>query len=238
MSGKYAVRSLVRRLGYDLTSLHEGFGSFVAARLAEFGVDTVVDVGANEGQYAQWLRALGFRGRIVSFEPVGDAFGRLGRHAAGDDAWTVHRVALGAASGRLTMHVSENSQSSSSLPMLDAHLRAAPSSRYVAEEEVAVEPLASFGGELGAATWLKVDVQGAELDVVAGADGVLDRVPVVQLELSLRPLYGGAPSLPEVVEAMTSRGYVLSYLHPGFEDPRAGRMLQADGVFVREPVAR
>lgn len=238
MSGKYVVRSLVRRLGYDLTSLHEGFAKFTSDRLSELGISTVLDVGANEGQYAQWIRSLGFRGRIVSFEPLDGAYARLARHAAGDRDWTVHRVALGATSGELPMNVSQNSQSSSLLAMLPSHEMAAPASRYIGEQVVAVQPLTAFADDVRGSAWMKVDVQGAELDVLAGASALLDQVPVVQLELSLRPLYEGAPSLSDAVDAMVSKGYVLSYLNAGFEDPRTGRMLQADGVFIREPVTR
>ena len=73
--------------------------------LARYRVDCVVDVGANRGQTGRRLRRLGYRGSIVSFEPVPRAFEELAREAANDRAWSVHQLALGREDGTTTMNV-------------------------------------------------------------------------------------------------------------------------------------
>jgi hypothetical protein len=81
---------------------------------------------------------------------------------------------------------------------------------------------------------MKLDVQGHEHEVLAGAKGCLDKITVVQMELSMRHLYEGAQSWDEAIASMESLGYRLMLLVPGFCDHVTGEMMQADGVFVRE----
>jgi FkbM family methyltransferase len=233
LSVKYRVRAVARRFGYDIVRLDADLPAFVSRTLRRLGIRTVLDVGANEGQYGQWLRALCYSGEIVSFEPVSTTFQTLDRHVKDDPCWRAVNVALGAESARTVIHVSENSQSSSLLPMLASHTASAPSSRYVADEVIDVKPLSVFGEMITAPAWMKVDVQGTELEVIAGAGQLLSSIPVIQLELSLRPLYADSPSMPRVIETMAAHGYQLSFLNPGFQDPETGVLLQADGIFIR-----
>ena len=138
------------------------------------------------------------------------------------------------------MHVAGNAGASSSvLPMLDTHLTAAPGAAYVADETVPLhrldEILPSLVPLTGRRCFLKMDVQGFERAVLDGAAGVLsgDSVLGVQAEMSLVPLYEGAMLWRETVDRMATEGFDLASLVPGFSDPASGRLLQADGVFVR-----
>lgn len=107
-------------------------------------VDVAIDVGENTGHYALEVRANGFRGTIISFEPQPDAFVELSRHAQGDANWQVHSAAVGAAPTRLPMHIAANSVSYSLLPVGDAHLAAAPAGRTVGTIEVDTATLESL----------------------------------------------------------------------------------------------
>src|SRR5206468_7221981 len=130
-----------------------------------FDIDTVIDVGANVGQYGASLRASGFGGRIVSCEPLSEAVARLQRRAGKDPKWTAIRTAVGAEPGTLEINVSANSYSSSVLPMTAAHTGAAPGSEYVGAEQVPVTTIAEVIESRGidpAQTWLKIDTQGYE----------------------------------------------------------------------------
>jgi FkbM family methyltransferase len=199
-------------------------------------IDLVVDVGANVGQYAQRIRTAGYEGRIVSFEPLSDAFETLSRNAADDPRWEVHRLALGEEDARAEINISANSWSSSLLPMRDQHLDSAPESAYIGREEVRTVPLASLWEDIASGArepWLKLDVQGYELHVLRGAEKCLDAMRVIQAELELVPLYEGDPSWRSVLDWLQDRGFSLGGVEPGFEDPRSGRLLQFDGTFLR-----
>ncbi|MCA1694626.1 MAG: FkbM family methyltransferase, partial [Actinobacteria bacterium] len=83
--------------------------------MAQHGINVVFDVGANQGQYGQTLRALGFQGAIISFEPLGRAFRHLEAATEGDASWIAVNAALGEESGSRSLMVAGNSQSSSLL---------------------------------------------------------------------------------------------------------------------------
>ena len=230
----------LNRLGYELHATSDTVLSAEEARrsrlLQSREISLVLDVGANEGQYARQLRGLGYRGRIVSFEPLSDAFSALERAAAEDPLWECRRLALGSEDGGAEINVAGNSASSSLLEMKDRQLESAPEARYVGTERVDLARLDSIWPELrrdGDRVYLKLDVQGLELEVLKGAEQSLPAVSCVQAELSFVPLYEGAPDYLELIEHLRSRGFDLAGLEEGHDDRRTGEMLQADGIFVR-----
>ena len=240
LAGRAVERAvlLANRLGLDVTREH--FRHRVLHALAGRGVDTVLDIGANTGQFGRQLRRAGYRGRIHSVEPLSRAFAEL-RHAAGrDHAWTVERAAVSGARGTLTMNVSRNSVSSSVLPILQRSVAAAPQTRYVATEQVpatTVDDLVATHGFVPDRTLLKVDVQGYEQAVLDGAAKTLERFAAIRTEMSLVALYEGQVLMPELVESLTGRGFELWFLEPGFTEPGTRRLLQLDGVFLRREPA-
>lgn len=203
--------------------------------LAAHGVDLVLDVGAADGGYGRELRRFGYSGRIVSFEPLGNAFRELSSTVASDQRWTARNHALGSESGTARINVASNSNSSSLLPMLDAHREAAPWVDYVDEESITVERLDDVAGEvLGAArsVFLKVDTQGFEREVLAGGAETLARCVGLQLELSFVPLYEGGMLVDEAIRWAYGEGFHLVGIEQGYAAP-GGEILQVDGVFVR-----
>jgi FkbM family methyltransferase len=203
--------------------------------MSEHGIDLVLDVGANGGQYGRFLRNIGYAGRICSFEPLSSAFAALTKASAGDPSWEVRRIAVGDRRGTAVLNVAGNSESSSFLPMLQAHLAAFPESRYVATEEVEMTTVADVIAELPkrAGLFLKIDTQGYERPVLEGAGKALDDVRGVQIEMSISPLYEGEMTMPAALTFMAERGFVLMALEPGASDQRTGQLLQVDGLFFR-----
>jgi FkbM family methyltransferase len=234
---KEMVRSLAHLSGYEIMSLSRAQGDrrCVAALLQEQQVNTVLDVGANTGQFAKWIRETGYNGKIVSFEPLDDAHQKLRQAAERDLRWVVApRMALGSVPGKIDIHIAGNGVSSSILPMLAAHREAAPDSIYVEKQSVALErlddvcPVTQEDRLL-----LKVDVQGYEKAVLDGAVQVLKNCRAIIIEMSLVPLYEGQYMALELWEHLTNLGFQACYFHPGFRDTKSCRMLQMDGVFVR-----
>jgi FkbM family methyltransferase len=234
---KTMARALAQSSGYEIMTLARAQGEqrCVANILREERIDLVVDVGANVGQFARWIRRAGYQGRILSFEPLSAAHQQLTTTAKKDPLWSVApRMALGAEDGNLEIHVAGNSASSSVLPMLRAHQDAAPDSAYVGCESVEVHrldevcPITAENHPM-----LKVDVQGYEKAVLDGAPFLLQRCRAIIVEMSLTPLYKGQVLAMDIWNYLTDIGFQPWYFNPGFRDPRSGRMLQVDGVFVR-----
>jgi FkbM family methyltransferase len=172
----------------------------------------------------------------VSFEPMRREYADLETRAAADDRWLTRPVALGDAATVTSINVAANSISSSLLPMLDTHADAAPNSRYVDVEQVEVQRLEDLFEELvspGERVFLKVDTQGFEHQVLAGASAVMPRVHGMQIEMSLVALYGEQMLLSETLEAANGYGMTLWETERTFTSPD-GRLLQLDGIFFRE----
>jgi FkbM family methyltransferase len=238
---RYFIQQLLQRCGWDVrrSSYPSAEDELLSRFLEVVRPDTVLDVGANFGQYGHTLRKCGFAGRIVSFEPLASVHARLASAAARDGNWLVMPAcALGRAAGEARINVAKNLLSSSLLPMRDTHLRAAPESGFVADEPIRVARLDDLVPPLLTDTsrvLLKIDTQGYEEEVLAGAARVLTHVTAMQLELSVAPLYEGAPDLRRMLELCEGLGFRLHGLIPGFYELKSGRLLQMDGLFRRLP---
>lgn len=236
---KDVIRQSVRAMGFELRrrTIQTSVDLQLEAILQTAKIDSVIDVGANEGQFATALRASGYHGRIISFEPLSAAHARLVRASAGDTRWEIaERLALGEHDGEVDIHVSANSYSSLILPMLARHATAPPDSAYVATERAEMRRLdAVFPGRVGAGAvvLLKIDTQGYEDRVLAGARETLKSVRALQLEPSLVPLYDGQVLFLDMVRSLEAGGFQLHALIPEFTDPATGQTLQINGILMR-----
>jgi FkbM family methyltransferase len=237
---KSLVHRILRSLGYDIRRFDPAVfpEAQCTALMRHHGVNLVLDVGANAGQYARGLRESGYRGRIVCYEPLEAARRQLEAARAGDSLWEIgERVAVGEREGEVEINVSGNSASSSLLDMLPSHLRSAPDSRYVGVERVPMrrlDALAEHYFSPGVVALLKIDTQGYEDRVLDGAAGVLPDLTAIQLELSLIPLYSGQKLLPEMMDRICGLGFRLCAIWPAFLEPGSGRLLQVDATFYRD----
>ena len=178
-----------------------------ARLIDELGIQLVLDVGANVGQYAGWLRSGGYEGRIISFEANPETTESLRRSAAADPRWDVVGCALGAQEDRAELFVTVDSLSTSLLASSTADtyrfMESAPG-----RVDVDVRTLDSFGHtDSTVSTLLKLDVQGFELEVLKGGPATLAAVAAVECELSLRPLYDGQALIEDVIAHLRSAGF-------------------------------
>jgi FkbM family methyltransferase len=229
------LKRVLRRLDIHAGRHRNTLAGARGAILAGPDIDLVIDVGAHAGEYGGSLREQGYRGPIVSFEPVRSQFERLSAAAARDGAWECRNRAAGSAAGTATINVSGNDGFSSSLlEMKEAHERAVGDSRYERSEQIQVasldEELEGFDRSRRHA-YLKVDTQGFEHEVVRGGAGVLTGCRAVELELSLTPLYEGQLLAGEMIELMRKHGFMPTHLEPEFVDPASGELLQLNGLF-------
>lgn len=205
-------------------------------------INVVIDVGANTGQFALELLGKGYKNKIISFEPQDTAYEELKRNSSGFTNWTVApRMAIGDKPGKINLHVSRNSVSSSIRDMLPDHLNSAPESEYVGKIEVDINMLDSVimnCADLDQGyTFLKIDTQGYEWQVLQGAEKVLSKASGLLLELSVTPLYDGQVLYLELMNFLEAKGFRLYHLCPNFSNPETGQILQFDAIFVRNPRA-
>ena len=230
------ITKLLRRADRKLCRISESDPAFqTVSLLRNLGITTVLDVGANVGQYAAGLRRWGFCGRIISFEPQSQAFAQLQATANADSNWKVVNIALGDKEGTLNLNLSRNSVSSSLLKALHGELQTEAGIDPVANELVRVMTLDSYFDTERLdheAIFLKLDVQGYELTVLRGAEELLQRCKGVQLEMALRPTYEGQPLIDGIISALYNRGFRLIQIQEAYNDPQSGYAIEVDGIFV------
>jgi FkbM family methyltransferase len=237
------VRSVFLKVGIAArkANLNTLEGLRMATLLNENNVETVLDVGANKGQFGSELVDNDYRGQVVSFEPLPDAHQKLAAAAARAQAkgksWIVAQpVAVGAVAKQTQFHIAKNSISSSLLPMQELHVNAAPDSQFVRDITVNVRPLHDLVAALGIDSnrlFLKIDTQGTESDVIEGAMPIMDRIVGIKTELSLVELYSGQNLYHKMDTLLRGMGFVLWDVIPVFRNLTTGRLLQFDGVYFR-----
>lgn len=231
------TRRVSRRAGVDL----ERFPSFLTRRgllarvLREMGVDEIVDVGANRGQFGMLVRDLGYAGPITSFEPVPYAYEALRAVAERSPPWRTAQTALGSTRETRALNVAEATEVSSFLTPNAGYRDMFSGSRTRETLDVQIERLDDvFTPRPRSRVLLKTDAQGFDLEVLAGAEHALAAAVALHIELSVRPIYEGSPNWLDVIAAVEDHGFVLSGLYPVDVNPNL-HLVELDGVFVRWP---
>lgn len=202
-----------------------------------YRVNVVLDVGANKGQYARSLRRAGYRGHIVSFEPVPREFEELRRRAEADPKWSVHQLALGREDGSIEMNVVPGTLSSA-LPASDFGATRYAKLQDAQVQTVPVRRLAGILDEVLAGVpeprpYLKLDTQGFDLEAFAGLGDRAADVVAMQSEVAFLQIYEGMPRMPESLAAFEAAGFEVAGLYPVTRERRTARVLEFDCLMVR-----
>ncbi|MEC5387078.1 FkbM family methyltransferase [Uliginosibacterium sp. H3] len=243
MSTKQIVTQLAHRMGYEIVPAWRmrglSFSRHLASLFEQYRVDTVIDVGANVGQYHDFIRAeVDFHGPILSYEPQPDCFGRLTERVTQDKHWQVRNLALGTEPGELSLNIMNDSQFSSFL---------APEHGVIGDfvemnqvRQVVKVPVARLDDDLSLPAvqsmtpgrlYLKLDTQGFDLAVLRGAMQTLTRTVALQTELSIKPVYQGMTDYRQMIDELENMGFELSSMFPISHDADLG-LIEADGVFI------
>jgi len=237
---KSLVKTALNRFGFEITrvgGLNTGFSEHLRNVLRAKSIDCVIDVGANSGQYGAELRKLGFKGFIVSFEPVKKVFLELERHAKSDDKWLCYNFALGDVEAKKPINVYGSTVFSSFLEANDYSKNIWSSLNNVDVENVDVIRLDDLFSEIveksgGENFYLKMDTQGFDKNVFEGALGSLDRIRAMQSELSLISVYSGMPDAYDVLKLFHENDYHISGMYPINRD-KSLAVIEYDCVLVK-----
>lgn len=194
---------------------------------------TVVDIGANRGQFAVVARHCFPQARILSFEPLAAPAKHFHDALGGDALVTLQQVAVGEQPGQATIHVTCADKSSSLLPITKLQTSLYPKSSEVRTEIVPVAPLDALIArqQIVAPALLKIDVQGYELNTLRGCKTLLGAFHLVYVECSFLELYEGQALAHEVCSYMGEHGFRLEGVY-NLQYDSAGRAIQADFLFA------
>lgn len=209
--------------------------------LKDLALKTVVDVGANKGQFSLLIRGLFPDAQIFAFEPIPAAANKACRLFRYDSMFLLPTapngtgLALGESSGRSILHLSRRADSSSLLPITDLQSQLFPRTEEIGTIEIEVARLSEVidSASLKSPSLLKIDVQGSELSVLKGARSVLTCFDYVYVECSRRVLYEGQALEADVADYLTTHGFTFVGRF-GEELDENGELLQSDCLWSRK----
>ena len=225
---KYSKYPIVYNNGFNLQKI-----------LTHFKINIVFDVGAYTGTYAMSLRRFGYRGKIISFEPIRKSHDVLLRNSTVDKNWIVYsKIGLGDKKCLKDIYISKKADSSSFLKIKKEHLRLEPDSKVINKEKVFVD---KFDNVIRKNKYinlsksiLKIDTQGYEYEILKGSKKEKKKIKLVQVELSLVELYKGQKNLEKILEFLKKKKFQIWSIVPGFKNKRNGRLLQYDIIMFRD----
>jgi len=230
------LKALLRGVGLEVSRVHSpGLRLERLEWLRAHDIRTVLDVGANSGQFAALVRHALPDAFIYSFEPIAAVYAELVENMRGDTRFEALPFALGSDERQLPINRNEFTPSSSLLPMDDLHRKMFPFAVATTTETVNVRRLDDVRTQLRLEPGLmiKVDVQGYEEHVIRGGKATFAQADVVLIEVGIEPLYAGQWLFAEVHEALRELGFSFKGISGQLLRPDNGAPLQADVIFAR-----
>lgn len=223
-----------------LRSLRFGVAASVEhmAVLHHLNCKTIVDIGANRGQFALVARNYFPEAIIMSFEPLPKPASIMNLVFSDDDNTVLFQAAIGPTNIQCEMHISARDDSSSLLPISSLQEEIFPGTSEVGTVDVHVAPLSTFIGEddIEGLALLKLDVQGFELDALHGCDSLLPRFEWVYCECSFVELYSGQKLAADVIDWLSRKDFKIQGIYnPSYDNK--GLAIQADFLFQRRTMA-
>jgi FkbM family methyltransferase len=237
---------MIKCFGYDLIRRrknHKTYEGHLENLFKRYAINCLLDVGANRGQYGFFVRSLGFKGRIISFEPVRKTYEELLAKTSKDHRWDVYPYALGSETTSKQIRVMKNSDLSSFLmpnQRLAEMFIKNHGDQIQSKETVLVKRLDDFFFEEKLALdsslrmMLKMDTQGYDLEVFRGAEKILPFVAVLQTEIANIPLYDGVPSFSGALYAFQGKGFELTGMFPESRNMNDFRVIEFNCLMVQQ----
>ena len=229
---KRMLKRMAAAAGFQVIRKQPNRADFFASR----AIDTVVDVGANIGQFGREIRAEGFGGRIVSFEPIPEVHRVLVENSGADPQWLSYNFGLSDRPGTAAINVSGKSVFSSLQTARKAALEFDADAAAICQQQIELRRLEEFDEKIGGARlFLKIDTQGHERKVLQGIGSLARRLYGIQLELPISMLYEGTWTISEAMAFMRDIGFIPTYFSPvnyhDKHDPIA--IVEIDCIFRR-----
>ena len=205
--------------------------------ITKLEINLIFDVGANEGQFAKKIIENGYKGKIISFEPLNDPYEKLVLKSSKFENWKVEKLSLGSENKNSEINVSNYSLSSSIFPISSKHLKAKKNSNYTSKQKTEIKKLDTYIYENKVASdhsFLKIDTQGYEYNVLGGSVQNLKNFRIILCELSFKELYIGQKLWTDIINFLEKNNFEIWFLEKGFQSQENGQMLQADCIFVNK----
>lgn len=240
---KNNIQKVLQTLGYRLQQLPNKEQKAQIAEsearkimwLRNTQIKTILDIGANTGQFAKYINQIFPQAILYSFEPLEDCYNELVSNFKQIPQFQAFNVALGDKAAQMEIHRSEFSPSSSLLAMAELHKNAFPHTQDQTLYKVDVVRLSDIGKTLNLQKpiLIKLDVQGFEDKVIAGGKDVIEQAEIIIIEMSVEKLYENQPLFDDIYKSLVDLGFKYKGNYEQLYSPQDGRILQIDGIFMK-----
>jgi FkbM family methyltransferase len=231
-SAKFLIQDLAHSLGYHISRNYPWAVKNPFPRT--LGIQSILDIGANEGQFAIAMRSHFKSQPIYSFEPVTATRTKLEKVAL-QYGITVFPYACGAENAQAEINISAFTPSSSLLTTTALHESTYRNTHAVEKETIQIKRLDDVVRSYGikGPFLLKSDTQGFDLAVLQGAAETLKNTLLVLVEVNFAPLYERQASFDEIYSLLKDAGFTFAGFLEQQHDPKSGRVLFGDAIFSR-----
>jgi len=244
---KNSMEKFFRKFGYEIIPSwgleHDApLARHLATLFQKLNIRCVLDVGANIGQYREFLRhQVGYDGLIISFEPVLENVNILNILSKQDPCWTIYDFALGSENTTMPINVMIGNDFSSFLNPDDSVVGGFQKNIVDHEENVEVKKLDSILEMLRSKhpitnVFMKTDTQGYDMEVVAGAENTMSEVLALQTEVSVKKIYKNMPNYLEAIQVLNSKGFDVTGIFP-ISRSSLLRVVEFDCVLINNSLA-
>jgi FkbM family methyltransferase len=230
------LNKILHPLGYTLAHVHK-----IVPRSAEknwiekLKIETVIDIGSNQGQFIIQCNEIAPGRRYYAFEPISSCYKQLLENTKNINV-TAYNLGLSDQQGEVEINISNNVESSSILPMEDLHKESYPESRFVKKEIVSLARLDEIlaTDDIKKNILIKMDVQGYEKNVIKGGERILVAASALLIESAFEPFYKEQWLFDDLYTYFNEKGFKFMGFTDQFNSPKTGIPLYADSIFIKK----
>ena len=226
---KKTIVSLFKKMGLEISKAKED------KWLSDYGIKTILDIGANKGGFAMKIRKIIPHAKIYSFEPIKQALDNLKINLKKDSNIEFFNIGLGNKNSELEINKNEFSPSSSILEMNSSHKINFPHTKKTLKEKIIIKRLDDIIKDIDVKSKLliKIDVQGYEKEVILGGIKTIPRADIIIVETSFVELYKKQPLFEDIYKILTKLGFKYMGSFEQIKSPLNEQILQQDSIFIK-----
>lgn len=235
---KKLIIYILKKIGYKIQNISKEVKYHEKQKwnfLKDMDIKTILDIGANEGQFAEEIYNIFPEAKIYSFEPLKESYKLLIKKIKDKNRLYAYNIALGEQDEEKTFYMSSGSPSSSLLKMGKLHKNLFPHTAAITEQVVTIKKLDNVKGiHIQDNLMIKIDVQGAEDKVILGGIDTFRRAKIIITEVSYATLYENQPLFKDIFSLLDKLNFKYIGNIEQFNNPINNAPLFSDAIFVNE----
>jgi len=197
-------------------------------------LQTIIDIGANKGQFSLAVKSIYPKAKIFSFEPLTNPANKFKKLFKNNKKINFFQSAIGTKKDLVDIYVSKRDDSSSLLKIGKNQTTIFPGTKESHKEKIKIAPLSYYlnKDDLHQPSLMKIDVQGFELEVIKGCQDLLINIDYIYVECSFVELYEGQALADQIISFLENYKFKLIGIYNTFYD-KNGKAIQADFLFIK-----